>query len=99
MICPKVCAIESQGATWKRDSSEIFDFRLLLPRIETGDAPILVPLLRPAQEIDRPMDEDMAADLGAYVKNPEDVSLRIELEDAMLVPLTQVEMVAIVTEV
>jgi hypothetical protein len=94
MIRPKVRAVESERAALKRNVREIFDLRRRFTGVEPGDAPILVPLLRPAQDMDQPSDERMPADFRADRKDLENVPLRIELEDTMLIPLTQVKAVA-----
>ena len=64
MIRPKISTIEGQGTAGKRNSGEIFDFREFLSGIQPRNVPILIPLLRPAQDVDRAIDKDMATYLG-----------------------------------
>src|SRR3984893_7313706 len=99
MVHPKVRAIERERATLKRNMRQILYLWSFLPRIKTRDAPILIPLLRPAQDVDRSIDEYMAADFSADINNAQNFAAGLEFEDAMLVPLTQVKMLAVVTEV
>jgi len=68
-------------------------------RIKPGDAPILVPLLRPAQDMDQSIDKRMTADFRADAKDLENVPARIELKNTMLIPLTQVKMTTVITQV
>jgi hypothetical protein len=41
----------------------------------------------------------MAADLRADIDLADDVAARVELQDPMFIPLTQVEMLAVVAEI
>ncbi len=99
MIRPKTRAVEGERAAGERNMREVFHLGCFLYRVEPCDTPILVPLLRPAQEVDQSIDEHVAAYLSVDINDAQNVSTRIEFEDAMLVPLTQVEMVTIVAEV
>src|SRR5437588_3566225 len=99
MIRPKVCAVEGERAAGKRNTRQVLHVWRFIPRIKTRDAPILIPLLRPAQDVDRSIDKDMATDFSADINDAQNFSAGIEFEDAMLVPLTQVKMLAVVTEV
>ena len=99
MIRPKVRSVESKRAARKRDNSDILNFGRFLPRIETRDAPILVRLLLSAEDVDRAVNEGVTADLRANIDNAQDLSARIEFQNAMFVPLTQVEMIAVVAEI
>ena len=99
MVRPKVGSVEGQRAALKRDSREVFDLRRRLPRLKACDAPIFVPLLGPAQDVEPSIDKHMATDFGSHIKNSQDIAVRIEPEDPMLVPLAQVEMTAIVAQV
>src|SRR5437016_5876395 len=99
MVRPEMPAIESERAALERDARDILDLRRLFLRIQSRDAPIFVPLLRPAQDIDRSIDENMSADLRADRNLSQNVSLRIEFQDSILIPLAEVKVAAIVTEV
>src|SRR5436305_5276585 len=99
MVRPEMLAVESERAALERDAREVFDLRRLVPRIQSRDAPIFIPLLRPAQNIDQSINENMSADLGADRNLSQNVSLRIEFQDSILIPLTQIKIVAVVTEV
>src|SRR5947207_11309181 len=99
MIRPKVRSVESKRAARKRDNSDILNFGGFLPRIETRDAPIFVRLLPPAQDIDRSFDEHVSADFRADINHAQNISDRIKFQNAMFVPLTQVEMIAVVAEI
>ena len=76
MIRPKVRSVEGQRAALKRDSREVFDLRRRVPRLKACDAPILVPLLGPAQDVEPPIDKHMATDLSSNIKNPQDIAVR-----------------------
>jgi len=78
MIRPKIRAIEGQGAAWERDSREIFDCWYLFSRIEARDAPIFIPLLRPAQEVNESPYKDMATYLEADIESTQNISTRIQ---------------------
>ena len=78
MIRPKIRAVKSQGAALERDSRDILDIWRLLPRIEPRDAPIFIPLLRPAQDVNQSIDKDMAAYLKSDIDNTQNAATRIE---------------------
>jgi hypothetical protein len=99
MIRPKVRSVESKRTARKRDNSDILNFGRFLPRIETRDAPILVRLLLSAEDVDRAVNEGVTADLLADIDNAQNLSARIEFQNAMFVPLTQVEMIAVAAEI
>jgi len=99
VIRPKIRSVKGQGAASKRDLREVFDLRRCLTWIQTSNTPILIPLLGSAQDIDRSIDKHMSGDLSADIESLQDVSGRIELEDPMLVPLTQIKIAAIVAEI
>ncbi len=99
MVRPEACAIEGEGAGWKRDARDVFDRRILLPRIEARDAPAFVALLGAAQDVDRAIDEGVAADFRADIERVENVAALIEFQNALLVPLAQVKVLAIVAEI
>jgi hypothetical protein len=99
MVRPKVRAIEPERAALKRNMRDVFHLWCFLPRIKTRDAPVLIPLLRPAQDVDQSIDEYMAADFSADINDAQNFSAGIEFKDAMLVPLTQLKMLAVMTEV
>jgi hypothetical protein len=99
MIRPEVRAVESKRATRERNTREVLHLRRYLSWVETRDAPILVRLFSSAQDVDQSIDERMAADLRTDINDAQNVSARIEFENAMLVPLTQVKMIAVEAEI
>src|ERR1700737_4760216 len=99
MIRPEVRAVEGEGAAWKRNTREIFHLRRFLSRIEARNAPIFSWLFRSAQDIDQSVDEHMTAKLCADINAAQNVSGCIEFQDAMLVPLTQVKMIAVEAQI
>src|SRR6266404_1590565 len=99
MVRPEVRAVESKRATRERNTRQVVHLRRFLLRIESRDAPILVRLFSSAQEVDQSIDERMAADLRTDINRAQNVSARIEFENAMLVPLTQVKMIAVEAQI
>src|SRR6266403_1217612 len=95
MVRPEVRAVESKRATRERNTRQVVHLRRFLLRIESRDAPIFVRLLRPAQEVDQSIDERMAADLRTDINRAQNVSGHIDIEKAMLSPLTQVKMITV----
>jgi hypothetical protein len=87
MIRPKMLAIESKGAALEWHSGQILDLWCFFFWIQARDPPIPLPLLGPAQDVDQAFGKDVAAYLLMDRDFPKDVSLRIELEDPMLIPL------------
>ena len=90
---------ESKRTALERNARNIFYLRRRVPRIQSRDAPILIPLLCPAQDKDQSIDEYMAADFSADINDAQNLSAGLEFEDAMLVPLTQMEIFAVVAEI
>src|SRR5437879_13801922 len=99
MIRPKIHAVEGERATRKRNTRQIFHGWLFLSRIETRDTPILVRLFHAAQDVDHFIDKGVAANFRADINDAQRLSARIEFEDAMLIPLTQVKMLAVEAEI
>src|SRR5713101_2639601 len=99
MIRPEVFAIEGERATRKWNTRQVLDVGRFLPRIETRDAPILVRFFYTAQDVNQSIDEHMSANLRANINDAQNVSARIEFENAMIVPLTQVKMIAVEAEI
>src|SRR5437588_10052238 len=99
MARPEVRAVESKRATRERNTRQVLHLWRFLLRIESRDAPIFVRLLRPAQDVDQSIDKDMSTDLSADINRAQNVSARIEFENAMLVPLTQVNMITVEAEI
>src|SRR5437588_8204002 len=95
MVRPEMFAIEGKRPTRERHDGDIFDFRCFQSRIEARDSPTLAVLFRPTQDVDQAIDEGMTADLRADIDDAENVSTRTELENAMLVPLTQIKLLAV----
>src|SRR6266567_8068254 len=99
MICPEVRAVEGERAARERNTGQVLHLRRFFARIEPGNAPILVRHFLSAQDVDQSIDEHMAADFGADINDAQNVPARIEFENAMLVPLTKVEMIVVEAEV
>jgi hypothetical protein len=99
MIRPKVRAIKSQRATGERHNRDVFDLRLFFSRIESRDGPALTVLFGPAQDVDHSINKCVARYLGTNVDNANDIANRIQFKNAMFVPLTQVEMFAVIAKV
>ena len=99
VVRPKEFAVKGEGTAGKRDTRQVFYLRRFLPRIETRNAPILVRNFLSAHDVDQSIDEHMAADFGADINDAQNVPAGIEFENAMLVPLTKVEMIAVEAEV
>ena len=78
MIRPKVRAVECERATLKWNTRNVLYLWRFLPRIKTRDAPILIPLLRSAQDVKQPVDKDMAAYLKSDINNPQNAAAGIE---------------------
>jgi len=99
MIGPELLAIESERATSKRDCCQVLCHWPLLPRVESGDRPILSILFRPAQNMNRPLDECVPGDFPIDRDCSKDLTIRIKFENSPLVPLTQVKILSIVAEI
>src|SRR5688500_6744428 len=99
MVRPEAFAVKGQRAALKWNSRQLLDSRRFFPRIQARDAPIALALFGPAQDIDQPIDEDVAANLRMDRDLAEDVSLSVELQNPMLIPLAQVEMFAIIAQI
>src|SRR6266487_176528 len=99
MICPEVRAVEGKRAARERNTRQVFHLRRFFARIEPRNAPILVGRFLSAQDVDQSIDEHMAADFGADINDAQNVPARIEFENAMLIPLTQVKMTAVEAEI
>src|SRR5437867_9184833 len=99
MIGPELLSIKSKRATSKRDYSDIFDPWRFLLRIESRDLPVLVWLLLATKDVDRSIDECVAADLRADVDLANNIALFVVLKNALLIPLAQIQVRAVVTEV
>src|ERR1700716_4189341 len=99
MVGPEMLTVESERAALESNVREVLDLRRRFLRIQLCDAPIFIPLLRPAQNVDRAIDKNMAAYLGADRDFPQNFSIRIQFQDPVLIPLTKIKIVAVVPEV
>src|SRR5206468_9986662 len=99
MIGPELLSIKSKRATRERDYSDIFDPWRFLLRIESRDPPVLIWLLLAAKDVDRSIDECVAADRRADVDLTDNIALFVVLKNALLIPLAQIKVRAVVTEV
>ena len=59
-------------------------------RIESRDGPAFAILFGPAQNVDHSINKRVTRNLRADVDNTDDIAIRIQFENAMFVPLTQV---------
>src|ERR1700686_1887923 len=99
MVRPEMLAIEGERAALEWNARHIFDRRRRFPRIQPRNAPILIPLLRPAQDKDASIDKNMTANLSADRDLAQNISIRIEFQDPMLIPLAKVKVGPVVTDV
>src|SRR4030095_5778756 len=99
MVRPKGRAIESQRAAREWHDRDVFNLRLFLSRTEPCDGPALTVLFCPAQHIDHSINKSVARDLRTDIDSTNDIAMRIQFENPMFVPLTQVQMAAVVAEV
>jgi len=72
----KLRAVEGERAALERNTRRVIDLRRRLPGVEAGDAPVLVPQLCPAQDIDYSINKNMAEYLSADIDDAQDVPLR-----------------------
>src|SRR5947208_16435851 len=91
--------MESKLVSCERANVFIFDLWLFFLRIEARDSPVLVWLLLAAKDVDRSIDECVAADLRADVDLATDIALFVVLKNVLLIPLAQIQVRAVVTEV
>lgn len=99
MICPKMCAIEGKGPALERHPRQVSNGRRLLARIEPRDLPSLISSLGAAQNIENAIDKGMPTDLRADLDRTQDVAAIVEFENPPLIPLAEVEMLAIEAQV
>ena len=99
MICPEIRAIEGERSAGEWHPRQILHLGRFFPRVKPRDAPIFIWIFYPAEDVDHSVNKDMTADLRADIDGAQDPPIWIELQNSLLVPLTQVEMRAIVTEV
>lgn len=99
MIRPEVFAVEGQRTTRKRYGREVFDLRCFLTEIESRNRPALAILLGPAQDVDHSINERVARDLRADVDSADDIATGVQSKDALFVPLTKIDILAVVAEV
>src|SRR5437588_5377390 len=88
MVRPEMFPIERERATSEGDNSDIIDFGCFLPWIEARDRPALAILLRSPQDVDQIIDKGMSGDLRPNVDLADHISIGVELQDSVLVPLT-----------
>src|SRR5438128_9835357 len=104
MIGPEVFTVERERACSKRDRSEIIHLRTFLFQIQPGDSPFfgfvgLVLILASTQHVDAAIKESVAANFCADINLAEYVSLGVELQNLLFVPLTHVEVFAVEAKV
>src|SRR5260370_5529853 len=104
MVRPKMFAIKRERARCERNRGEVFHVRAILERIESSDAPFFnlvrhVFVFAAAENIKRAIDKGVTADFGADVDFASDAAVTVILENALLVPLTHVEMLAVEAEI
>src|SRR5437588_4225973 len=91
VITPKARPIKGERTRRERNLRQIFHARPLFAWIEASDAPFFVRLFRATQDVDLSIDKSVAANLRADVDGSFDRAFRIELENALLIPLAQVK--------
>ena len=99
MIRPEEFTVirERTGREW--NNRQVFDFGFVLPRIKPRNLPILVGLFHSTQDKDHSIDKGMSADFRSDLDRTNDLALIVILQNALLVPLAQVKMPGVVTEV
>src|SRR5438552_14691469 len=105
MIRPEMRAVESERATRERNACQVFHLWRFLSRIEARDAPVFaslartVRLLLPAQGVDQSIGKGVPGDLGPDINDALNISVRIEFENALLVPLAQIQLSPVVAKI
>src|SRR4051812_33478459 len=67
--------------------------------IQLRDTPTFTVLLRSMQHVERTVHENMAADLSIHMNCSQSFARTIELHDVALVPLAQINVLAVETEI
>ncbi len=83
----------------KWNCGEIIDLWVCLAGIEAGEAPVFAILFGAAQNVDHPIDKRVTADFRADIECAQNVAVPVEFHNPVLIPLTQVEVLAVVTEI
>src|SRR5438067_7422120 len=99
MIRPEMLAIEGKCAAGERNLRQIFDLWSFLTQIKLCNCPALAVLFGPAQQVDHPIDKCVAGNLRPSIDGAQDISRRIQFQDSMLIPLAEVNISPVVTEI
>jgi hypothetical protein len=99
MVRPETLSVERERTALKRNPGELFNFGSAFAWIEPSQPPITAILFRAAQDVDRFVNKRVAANLRANGDLAENVALRVEFQNSEIVPLTQVEVLAVITQV
>src|SRR5665213_101496 len=98
MIGPKALAVEGQGSSGKRHAREIFDDRTFAARIDARNE-ILVGLLIVGIEDEKAAGyHDQPADAARRRDRAQNLTAIADLQDALVVPLADVQKVAVVAQ-
>src|SRR5947208_14010652 len=100
MIGPEVFTVERELARSKRDRCKVFHLRVFLFGIKPGDSPFfglvrIIFILAATQYVDAAIKESVTANFCADINLAEYVSLGVELQNLLFVPLTHVEVFAV----
>src|SRR4051794_14345951 len=99
VVTPEVASVMCERAGGEGNPRKILRLGVVVAWIEARDAPALAIGFRSAQDVDHSVDERVAADLCAHVELTQDGTAPVELEDALLVPLAQVQVMAVVAQI
>ena len=104
MVRPKISTIKRERARREWNCSEVFYVRPIRAWVEPRDAPFFglvrhVFVLSTAKDIQRAIDKSVTTDFGANMDIAPDIPFAIVLENALLVPLAHIEMLAVEAEI
>src|SRR5215471_5695106 len=99
MIRPEEFPVISERARREGNNRQVFHIRFVLPWIQSRNLPILVRFLHSSQDKEYSIDKGMTTDFRADVDRPNEVAFVIVLQNALLIPLAQVQMLVVVAKV
>src|SRR5438445_8165591 len=99
MIRPEELAIEGKGTAGERNLRQIFDLWSFLSQIKLCNCPALAVLFGPPQHVDHPINKCVAGNLRLSIDRAQNVALRVQFKDSMLIPLTKINNSPVVAEI
>ena len=96
MIRPEILAIECQRSRMERNSREIF--RRSCGWIEASEPIVSGVFVVGSYEVEIAIDDDLAADLVRYFELGQNSAVIVQPQDSLVVPLAQVQVLAIAPE-